>query len=199
MRKRIFFVGIRKDFEYNFEFPNPTFNTYLTVGDAISDLGVIDSGEMSHNYELNPQNDYQELLRCKSTSIYNHRAPNHSSVVLDRIKNIPQGGNHNDLPSQLKLKKGYSNIYGKLSENKPADTITGNCGCASAPGRFLHPTQNRVITVREAARLQSFPDFVIFRGNQAMQYKQVGNAVPPLLSKAVARNIKKSLLSLEEV
>ena len=131
--------------------------------------------------------------------LYNHGASNHSSLVIDRIKNIHQGGNHSDLQGCLKLKKGYSNIYGNLSEDKPTSTITGNCGCASAPGRFLHPKQNRVITVREAARFQSFPDFVIFSENQTMQYKQVGNAVPSLLSKAVAYKIKKSLVSLEEV
>jgi len=202
LRKRIFFVGIRKDFEYNFHFPKPTHfdkgtlftsndNLYLTVSDAISDLPQIECNEHSDNYISEPHNDYQENLRSGSKKLLNHKAPKHSDIVLERIKNIPQGGNHGDLPEDLKLKRGYPNIYGKLHENKPADTITGNCGCASAPGKFIHPNALRVLTVREASRLQSFPDHIEFFGNASEQYKQVGNAVPPLLAKSLANEVKK--------
>jgi DNA (cytosine-5)-methyltransferase 1 len=210
LRKRIFFVGIKKDYEYNFKFPTPTYydknslfaysdnsKKYITVKEAISDLPVIECKESSQGYDKDPSNDYQRYCRGDCTTLFNHKAPNHSELVIERIKNIPQGGNHSDLPEHLKLKRGYPNIYGKLDENKPADTITGNCGCASAPGRFLHPTSNRVITVREACRLQSIPDFVEFKGSNSQQYKQVGNAVPPLLAKAIALEIKNSLLELK--
>ena len=210
LRKRIFFVGIKKDYEYDFKFPSPTHhdknslltfgkntNTYLTVKDALSDLPIIECNESAEEYDKGPNNDYQMFCRKDSTKLYNHKAPNHSEVVVERIKNIPQGGNHSNLPDELKLKRGYPNIYGKLNENKPADTITGNCGCASAPGRFLHPTCNRVMTVREACRLQSIPDHVEFKGSSSQQYKQVGNAVPPLLAKAIALEMKKSLSKLE--
>ena len=204
LRKRIFFVGIRKDFEYNFKFPQPTHypnNTllsskdtnYLSVNDAISDLPQIECNQQSYEYSSNPNNNYQKELRGESVQILNHKAPTHSDVVLERIKNIPQGGNHGDLPEHLKLKKGYPNIYGKLHENKPADTITGNCGCASAPGKFIHPNALRVLTVREASRLQSFPDYIEFFGSNNEQYKQVGNAVPPLLAKSLAIEVKKAL------
>ncbi len=209
LRKRIFFVGIKKKYNYNFKFPTPTHhdktsllsfgdssNTYLTVKDAISDLPVIESKESANVYDKEPLNDYQAYCRGNMTKLFNHTAPKHSELVIERIKNIPQGGNHGDLPEELKLKKGYPNIYGRLHENKPADTITGNCGCASAPGRFLHPTSNRVITVREACRLQSIPDFIEFKGNNSQQYKQVGNAVPPLLAKAIAIEMKKSISNL---
>lgn len=209
LRKRIFFVGIRKEYDYNFKFPTPTHHDknsllvysddikqYLTVKDALSDLPMIECKESSIEYDLPPQNDYQEYCRRNSDKLFNHKAPNHSELVIERIKNIPQGGNHGDLPDELKLKRGYPNIYGKLNENKPADTITGNCGCASAPGRFLHPTINRVMTVREACRLQSIPDYVEFKGSNSQQYKQVGNAVPPLLAKAIASEFKKSLDNL---
>ncbi len=209
-RKRIFFVGIRKNYKTTFKFPKPTHhdknslltyyensNMYLTVRDAISDLPTIECNESAEEYDKYPENDYQKFCREKSPRLFNHKAPNHSKVVIERIKNIPQGGNHGDLPDDLKLKRGYPNIYGKLDENKPADTITGNCGCASAPGRFLHPTSNRVITVREASRLQSFPDYVEFMGSSSQQYKQVGNAVPPLLAKAIALEMKKSLSKVE--
>jgi len=82
-------------------------------------------------------------------------------------------------------------IYGRLHLNKPTDIITGNCGCVSAPGRFIHPTQNRAISIREAARLQSFLDRYRFCGNMRDNYRQVGNAVPPLMAHAVAKSINK--------
>lgn len=204
LRKRIFFVGMRKDFEYNFQFPKPSHfanntlfaskdSSYLTVHDAISDLPPIKCNEFSDTYLSEPLNEYQKNLREGCVKLLNHKAPKHSNIVLDRIKNIPQGGNHSDLPENLKLKRGYSNIYGKLHEKKPADTITGNCGCASAPGKFIHPNALRVLTVREASRLQSFPDYVEFFGSVSKQYKQVGNAVPPLLAKSLALEVKRSI------
>lgn len=206
LRKRIFFVGIKKEYNWGFKFPSPTHHDknsllshsdnakqYVTVKDALSDLPIIECKEESTEYIMPPKNEYQGYCRKNSDKLFNHKAPNHSKLVIERIENIPQGGNHGDLPEELKLKRGYSNIYGKLDENKPADTITGNCGCASAPGRFLHPTSNRVISVREACRLQSIPDYVEFKGSNSQQYKQVGNAVPPLLAKAIAAEIKKSL------
>ena len=209
LRKRIFFVGIKKEYEYNFKFPTPTHHDknsllshatdskqYLTVKDALSDLPIIECKELATEYTLPPQNDYQKYCRKNAVKLFNHKAPNHSNIVIERIKNIPQGGNHGDLPDELKLKRGYPNIYGKLDENKPADTITGNCGCASAPGRFLHPTSNRVMSVREACRLQSIPDYVEFKGSNSQQYKQVGNAVPPLLAKAIASEFRNSLNNL---
>lgn len=206
LRKRIFFVGIQKKFKYDFKFPQPTYfakdtlmtsdNIYLTVNDAISDLPQIKCNECSTEYLSDPKNDYQKVLRNNSLKLANHKAPNHSDIVLERIKNIPQGGNHRDLPGHLKLKKGYSNIYGKLDGNRPADTITGNCGCASAPGKFIHPTAERVLTVREASRLQSFPDNIEFFGSNNEQYKQVGNAVPPLMAKSLAIEVRKVLTKI---
>ncbi len=91
------------------------------------------------------------------------------------------------------MKGGYPNIYGRLNLNRPADTITGNCGCVSAPGRFIHPIQHRAISGREVACLQSFPDNNRFFGNMMERYRQVGNAVPPLMAFAVAKAIKRLL------
>jgi DNA (cytosine-5)-methyltransferase 1 len=110
--------------------------------------------------------------------------------VEKRISHIAQGMNHSSLPKEFQLKGGYPNIYGRLHLDSPADTITGNCGCVSAPGRFIHPTHNRAISIREAARLQSFPDRYKFYGTMRDKYKQVGNAVPPLMAYAVAKSIK---------
>ena len=141
-------------------------------------------------YDKPPKTNYQEYLRKNSVKLYDHIAPNHSDKVIERISHLEQGKNHASLPIEYQLKGGYPNIYGRLHLNKPADTITGNCGCVSAPGRFVHPTQNRAISVREAARLQSFPDEYRFIGSMRDMYKQVGNAVPPLLAHALAKAIK---------
>jgi DNA (cytosine-5)-methyltransferase 1 len=170
---------------------------YLTVEDAISDIIDIvpyknNSSEISSiNYSHPPNTKYQHYLRKDSNGLYEHIAPNHSKLVVERISHIKQGENHASLPKEFQLESGYPNIYGRLDLKHPADTITGNCGCVSAPGRFIHPTQNRAISVREAARFQSFPDNYRFFGNMKDKYKQVGNAVPPLLAYAVAKSIKK--------
>jgi DNA (cytosine-5)-methyltransferase 1 len=141
---------------------------YLTVNDAFSDILEIEpfrnnNGETSFKeYSEPPKTDYQEYLRKNSDKLYDHTAPNHSQFVVDRISHIEQGKNHKSLPPEYQLKGGYSNIYGRLHLKKPADTITGNCGCVSAPGRFIHPTQNRALSVREAARLQLLMSFFFF-------------------------------------
>lgn len=206
-RKRLFIVGKPEDID-SFEWPDPThtsegsiqahtgdLKTYLTVDKAIGDLPNLEAGETINNYDSEPSNEYQKWARKDSDKLANHSTPNHSETVLERLRNIGQGENHGDLPESLQLSSGYSNIYGRLENNKPADTITGNFGCVSAPGRFIHPEDDRALTVREGARLQSFPDKYRFFGNQSDQYKQVGNAVPPLMAKAVAESIKKDLES----
>jgi len=173
--------------------------SYLTVQDAISDILSIEpftkkrTDDMIKKYSHQPKTRYQKYLRKNSTGLYDHFAPNHSELVMKRISHINQGMNHSSLPKEYQLKGGYPNIYGRLHLNKPADTITGNCGCVSAPGRFIHPTQNRAISIREAARLQSFPDNYRFCGSMRDKYKQVGNAVPPLMAYAVAKSINQLL------
>lgn len=202
-RKRLFIVGIEQDIG-EFEWPKPTHasrnsieahsnnkQTYITVEDAIDDLPSLEAGEQKKNYEKDSLTNYQEKMRKDQNILHDHKAPNHSDKVLERLRNIPQGGNHSDLPEQLQLNSGYSNIYGKLNPKQPANTITGNFGCVSAPGKFIHPEDNRALTVREGARLQSFPDNYNFYGNKTKKYKQVGNAVPPLLAQAIAEQIEK--------
>lgn len=194
-RRRVFFVG--NLFDKDFEFPNAEFNgnekPFRTVWEAIGDLPQIDSGKSMKNYTEEPKNDFQKFLRNGQKELLYHSSPNHSEIMIERMNHIGQGQNHSNLPQNLKLNSGYPNIYGRLLANEPADTITGNCGCISAPGRFIHPIKHRAITVREASRLQSFRDSKIFVGNQNSKYKQVGNAVPPLLAKALALKIKEFL------
>lgn len=191
-RRRVFFVG--NLFGKDFDFPTPKFDgknkPFRTVWEAIGDLPTIDAGGSNSSYVNEANTEFQTFLRNGQVVLCDHNSSNHSDLVMKRIQNIKQGQNHSDLPKSLQLSSGYPNIYGRLISDKPADTITGNCGCVSAPGRFIHPTKHRVITVREAARLQSFRDNKKFCGSQNSKYKQVGNAVPPLLAKAMALSIK---------
>ena len=211
LRRRVFFIGTpedsvlslkiqktnRKDGNQKAPFEKNALPSYLTVKDAISDILDIKpfvkkrTENLVKEYSHPPKTQFQEYLRKESDKLYDHFAPNHSELVMKRISHINQGENHISLPKEYQLKGGYPNIYGRLHLNKPADTITGNCGCVSAPGRFIHPTQNRAISIREAARLQSFPDRYRFCGNMSDKYRQVGNAVPPLMAHAVAKSINK--------
>ncbi len=199
VRKRVFFIGFKEKKAIPKYFKSDNVDL-LTVRDALSDILEIEpiTGRKSNitnfNYNLQPQTPYQHYLRKGSLVLSDHHAPNHGYYVKKRISFIKPGENHKDLPDDYKLTSGYSNIYGRLHLDKPADTITANCGCVSAPGRFIHPTQDRAISVREAARLQSFPDTYIFKGGLNQKYKQIGNAVPPLLARQVAKIIIKYLL-----
>ena len=194
-RRRVFFVG--NLFGKNFEFPKGEFDgknkKFRTVWEAIGDLPEINSGEEKYQYDKEAKTDFQKFLRNGQKQLNEHKSPKHNDIMLERIKNLKQGQNHTHLPKHLKLNSGYPNIYGRMIAEEPADTITGNCGCISAPGRFIHPTQTRGMTVREASRLQSFRDSKKFVGSQNSKYKQVGNAVPPLLAKALALQIKSFL------
>ena len=213
LRQRVFFIGTqgnsvpslkiqktnRNNSQRKSELRKNTLHSYLTVQDAVSDILNIEpftkkrTDNLIKKYSHQPKTRYQKYLRKNSTGLFDHFAPNHSELVRNRISHIKPGLNHSSLPKEYQLKGGYPNIYGRLKLNTPADTITGNCGCVSAPGKFIHPTQDRAISVREAARLQSFPDIYRFCGNMRNKYKQIGNAVPPLLAYAVANSIKEML------
>jgi DNA (cytosine-5)-methyltransferase 1 len=173
-----------------------------SVWDAISDLPEIESG--SKNDEIRyackkPQSQYQEILRNGSDFVYNHSCPNLGKVNLERMKHIPQGGSWRDIPFEL-LPKGlqrarrsdHTKRYGRLDPEGLCSTILTKCD--PHWGSFFHPSQDRVISVREAARIQSFPDSYHFTGSVTQQYEQVGNAVPPLM----ANEIGKSIISMLE-
>ncbi|MFX1396000.1 MAG: DNA cytosine methyltransferase [Promethearchaeota archaeon] len=199
VRKRVFFIGFASAQSTRLNL-NINGGKKLTVRDAFSD--ILDTipfegrtnGNAPIEYKFAPKTPYQEYLRKNSSVLLDHNAPNHSDFVKERISFIKPGENHQNLPEKYKLKSGYPNIYGRLHLDKPADTITGNCGCVSAPGRFIHPIQDRAISVREAARLQSIPDDYKFKGNLNQRYRQIGNAVPPLLASAIAKVVKERLL-----
>lgn len=190
LRTRIFFVGSSDESILGLEVEK-THEKYLTVNDAFSDiLDVIPCKCRETFYLRPPENEYQEYLRKGSEYLFEHIVPNHNKMVLKRLSLLKQGENVTNLPEQYKI-KGFPNVYGRLHLDEQATTITGNCGNVGSNGNFIHPIRDSAISVREAARLQSFPDRYRFFGTLYECYKQVGNAVPPLLGLAVAKAIKK--------
>ena len=134
-----------------------------------------------------PTTDYQRNMRANSERVYNHTPTNHAQKTIDNIALVPDGGKYTDLPPELAGKFKYHESLHRYNSKKPSLTIdTGH-------RTHFHYKYNRIPTVRENARLQSFPDDFIFYGNKQQQYKQVGNAVPPLLGKAVATKLKEYL------
>lgn len=174
------------------------------VMDAIGDLPPIQDGDNQDEYVYTtpPQTKFQAYARRGNSRVTSHFCARLSEINRERLKYIPQGGSWRDIPFDL-LPKGlqrarrsdHTKRYGRLHPEGLCSTIQTKCdphwGC------FFHPLQNRVISVREAARIQSFPDRIRFLGNLTQQYKQVGNAVPPLLGKAVGECVKKMLEDIQ--
>lgn len=176
---------------------NPSLKPFTTLAEAIGDLpySALDNDT---EYRFPAQNWYQELLRKDSKGIFNHVAPNLSKKNLDRLEHIPPGGNWTDIPERL-LPEGmkrarrsdHTKRYGRTLPESLSSTILTKCD--PHWGAYFHYEWNRTFTVREAARIQSFPDSYIFQGSRVDQYAQVGNAVPPLLARAIGQSILKQL------
>lgn len=182
-RRRVLFVGyLVSGTEY--EFPDPE-NETITVGDALGNLPDTDKVKVS-----TPISNFQKYLcEYSSKKIFNHVPMNHSKTVQDRINHVPEGGNWRDVPPKYYQVKGnHSNNYRRLTRDKPSITIKH-----ATKSMIIHPTYNRVITAREAARLQSFPDDFLLFGTTFEQHQQLANAVPPLLGFAIAKSTKKYL------
>lgn len=162
----------------------------LTIWDAISDLAYLESGEgeFEQEYRNSPKSDYEKKMRKGSKILYNHMATKHSALALERLSLIPPNAGKEVLPKKHITKSVYSGTWSRMKQNDVAVTITTRFDTPSS-GKFTHPFLNRAITVREAARLQSFPDTFKFIGSKMSQMKQVGNAVPPLLARKIARVI----------
>ena len=208
-RRRLIFLGVHNN--YSILWPEPTHNKdgnkklkkFNTVWDAVSDLPMlnIDEGFEEGIHINNPLSNLQKYLRKDSKLIFNHFAPHLTPINIQRMQFIPQGGSWRDIPHDLlpdgmkrAKRSDHTKRYGRLMQNGLASTILTRCD--PHWGAFIHPTQDRTLTVREAARLQTFPDRIKFLGARVEQYKQVGNAVPPLLGKAIAKSIK-NILTLE--
>lgn len=190
IRKRVFFVGLLNS-EQIYEYPLPICNPdkYVTCEDAIGDLPALINvyGEEVQDYECSPLTDYQALMRKNSKKIYNHIGSIHEPKTVEMLKMIPEGKNYKALPPELSSKFKYHEALTRYHSKRPSLTI--NTGHRS----HFHYKWNRIPTVRESARLQSFPDDFIFYGNKSEQYRQVGNAVPPMLGYVVAKQLKKYL------
>lgn len=184
-RKRVIFVGF-KDGE--FSFPKKA-QHIVTCFEALSDLPSLEDtlGEEVSDYQIKAQGAYQSLMRQNSTRLYNHVASAHSERIKKIIALVPDGGNYKNLPEQYRHTRNFHIAWTRFASNKPSPTIdTGH-------NHHFHYRYNRVPTVRECARLQSFSDDFIFTGSKTKQLRQVGNAVPPLMAKALAFQIKKTL------
>ena len=165
-----------------------------TIWDAISDLNYLNSGEGAEEqeYRFPPQSVYQKKLREGSTVLTGHMSTNHSKIALERMAMIPPKGGKEFLPPEHLTKSIYSGTWVRMDADDVSATITTRFD-TPASGKFTHPYLNRAITVREAARIQSFPDVFRFYGTKTSQMKQVGNAVPPLLARAIAKAILRDM------
>ena len=174
---------------------------FTTVREAIGDLPPLKCGERGavvNPYVCDPTCDYQRRARIGSTGVYNHEAPRLSKENQARLKYIKPGGNWTDIPDDLlptgmkrARKSDHTKRYGRVMPDGLASTILTKCD--PHWGAYFHYEQDRSFTVREAARIQSFPDHFIFTGSQVQQFAQVGNAVPPLLAEAVGLALKSIL------
>jgi len=155
---------------------------YVSAWDAISDLPSLQNGEGSEpvKYPREPLNPYQSLMRENSSLIYDHIAKNLRPKQFNRLNSISPGEGFKELPDELRPKSGYSGAYGRLDFTMLAPTIT-TWVYHPGSGRYGHPKDIRIITIREAARLQSFSDDFRFYGSYNQKAGQVGNAVPPLI------------------
>lgn len=182
-RKRVIFVGSLKGF---FVFPEPD-SIVVTTKMALSDLPPLLDGKETPEYYTEPTCPYQKLMRKNSSSVRNHLPTNHSEQTKKIIALVPDGGNYKDLPPELQSVRNFHVAWTRFNSKTPACTIdTGH-------RHHFHYEYDRVPTVRECARIQSFPDDFIFLGNKTQQYRQVGNAVPPLMAQRIAESIMEQM------
>jgi DNA (cytosine-5)-methyltransferase 1 len=182
-RKRIFIVGTKKN-QYIFPKPN---KEKITLWESISDLPLLEKDLDSSNYNSSPKNTYQKFMRKNSKNVQNHVVTNHTEKTKNIINLVPEGKNYKSLPKSLQNTRKVHIAWTRLDGSKPSLTIdTGH-------RHHFHPKANRIPTVRESARIQSFSDDFIFLGTKTSQYRQVGNAVPPLLACKLSKNLVKSL------
>lgn len=228
IRRRLFIVASRKKLLRPFPVQTHTtatdrdlFDASLapcpTLWEAISDLPQIEArqGDEVTDYTSQPENDFQRQLRGHATRLYNHKAMNHSKRLVERFAAMDWGHSTSDVPDHLRplkrnstefSEKAYDQNNRRMHPDRPCHTVP-----ASFYANFVHPYKHRNFTAREGARIQTFPDWYVFKGKPTVvshkllhregrleekhlcQYNQIGNAVPPLLSKALAENIIQQL------
>ena len=192
-RKRVFIIGTKKFIPPDELFPIKNGHAIVSVREAISDLSFLGINESSKTYKYKPRSQYQKWLKGEKKILFNHESPNHSTKIQKRFASMPVGSYGKKLKHFDTAKR---DCY-KLDPSKPSLTVN------TLPEDLVHYKKNRIPTVRELARLQSFPDSFVFHGPRTAggrqrkyscpQYTQVGNAVPPILSQQVFKKIKKVL------
>lgn len=219
MRWRMFFIGWRFDQAKRGGFPLPTHGRagigdlvpnrtisaadsagFVTIREAIGDLPEIDAGEVGYVYTHRPRCPYQEAMRKDApTTVANHYAARLSKQNMARIHVLKPGQDWRDLPRELlpsgmqrALRKDHTRRYRRMRWDGVARSIITRFRDPKS-GEYIHPEQDRTISIREAARIQSFPDWFMFEGSYTELYDQVGNAVPPLLARAVASEVRAML------
>lgn len=198
-RRRVFFLAARD--QAPLAWPEATHGQcgrkdLVTVDDAIGDLPDLEVGAGAEEMDYNraPRSPYQRSMRLGARRLHNHVAPTLGMRNRERIRFVPPGGSWRDIPYELlpggmqrAHRKDHTKRYGRLHPDELAATILTKCD--PHWGAFIHPTQDRTLSVREAARLQSFPDTYRFYGPRIVQGRHVGNAVPPLVAGALAQSI----------
>lgn len=230
-RERLFLVGVNRRYDVTYNYPEPTHGPeknyeYVSVADALLDLPQIEKSEETDVYDFDISSlsdgkrkdflermhgnyaDAPEGIEYTNSSLFNHKAPGHTTKMFERIKSIKQGENmkkayerlveegREDFAKENFPKKLYAARNRRLSLDEPSFTVTSHC-----LDEMIHPTLNRALTPREAARLQSFPDWYQFKGPfvkfhsdpEQDQYEQIGDAIPPLLGFALGKEVKKTL------
>lgn len=186
MRKRLVFVAVRKEYG-EVSFPSPVLkpDSYVTSREAIDDLPSLEMelGSEVAVYSRAPRTPYQKKMRGRCKVLSNHTATLHKDFVKNVIAQVPEGGNYKDLPKGVGEHRKFHMAWTRCDGYKPSRTIdTGH-------RNYFHYKYNRIPTVRESARLQSFPDDFVFTGTRTQQYRQVGNAVPPMLGYVLAKHL----------
>lgn len=197
LRKRTIFLGWL-DGLVEPQFPKRSVREVVTVADAVFDLPPLSSRERKTIYTSAPTTAYQRARRKDCAELHNHEAANHPPALVEVLSHIPDGGNRKSIPDHLQPKSGFHNSYARLASHKPAIAVTSNMRKPSS-ARATHPVQPRGLTVREGLRLQSFDDDFIVLGSRTSQYLQVGNAVPPLLSLAIGREVLRAFRANSKV
>lgn len=198
-RERVILVGFKGD--NNFIYPEPTHGPgkipYVTLRDAIGDLPPLTSGGSSNLYDRVVDNEFLRFVRKNaSNEVTEHFAPKNGEKLIRIMSALKEGQDKFDLPEDIRPKSGYANTYAKLWWDRPSTTITRNFATPSS-SRCIHPRDSRAMSIREGARLQSFPDDYKFHGGSSMKKLEIGNAVPPLLSVVLAKQMLEALREKE--
>ena len=192
-RRRLLVLATKKDLSNN---PMDGFEldpvATPSVMDGIGDLPKVGPAEQKTKYRTDPQTMLQKDLRGTSESFTIHQAARHSDDLVEMISHVPDGGSKEDIPEDLQPSSGYHNSYSRLSSDEPAVAITSNMSKPSS-ARCVHPFQDRGLTPREGARLQTFPDRYDFTGGLVSIRQQIGNAVPPYLAESFGYYLRQAV------